>query len=57
MESSQWVEVVTHPITGERTMLSGETEEELERRIEAWKSSVSDAEQADRKVPEGVPSP
>lgn len=57
MESSQWVEVVTHPITGQRTMLAGETEEELERRIEAWQSSVSDAEQTGRKVPEGVPSP
>jgi len=54
MESSQWVEVVTHPVTGERTMLAGETEEQLELQIEAWKNSITDGESSDQSVREGV---
>jgi hypothetical protein len=57
MESSQWVEVVTHPVTGEHTMLAAETEELLERQIEAWKNSITDAESSDQSVKQGVSTP
>jgi hypothetical protein len=57
MESSQWVEVVTHPVTGQRTMLAAETEELLERQIEAWRNSITDGENSDQSVKEGVKTP
>ncbi len=40
MEFSTWFEVMTHPVTGERTTVRADTVEELDRQIAAWKTSI-----------------
>jgi hypothetical protein len=42
METSLWIEEVVHPVTGEKKLFQGDTVEQLEQRIAAWKQADQD---------------
>ena len=44
VETSSWTEEVVHPRTGEKKLFRADTEDELERAIEAWQETNEDAE-------------
>lgn len=44
METSHWTEEAVHPRTGEKRLFQADTEDELERTIEAWKDTPGEAD-------------